>query len=1071
MRLVLAVLLVVLSGRTMCLAQSAAQAKDAVGRSHQKKHTPKGKRSRKNLQTSEGTGAAGAGEAELGTRLALQAPGALAATLTGEQLQALPLSGERWQDFVLGGRAGSAQNDAENEPTSRSDRGQPGVTVDGADIRLAFGSAGAGRGGSRGDLLMGPGSTMATVRRVERSRGVAGASGWSGAEGFAGVVTRGGGNKLQGEGSFFSRQNFLGAQNPLTERVQMTAPATATSVPVFTPLPYTAGDRETRWSVGMGGRFRRSRFHWYSALDNARRSNPGVSTVRHPENFYAQPSNDQMQVLSARLGLSSVNPVGEGVAAYSGMLQTLTGLLGSATRASSQWTGFGRVDWAAGERQRFLVEGTGAKQDGPGSGLLRATEFYGTRSYGSRQTGEQWVLGRWEAFVTPHLLAVTEGSYAHHVMTASPESPTPYEQTLNISDWGRLPQINVDTRYGLTIGNSARMSPGSYPDEHLYQAQEQLAWTRGPLLVKWGAEVRHNNDSTTLLRNQTGTYTYSSVENFVSDALSFADFGVNGQLNPYDQHNCDQTGRVWRDTAGTLHGLGYLPCYSHYTQTIGPNHWWLSTTDWAGYGAAQWQASRQVTVSLALRWEREHVPPPIASLNNPELPLTGRVPGPGNEWGPRASLAWGTGRRHWPVLRLGYGAYFGRMRNAELLSVLTQTGSLNGDLKYFIRPTDNLNGGGAPPFPYVLAGKPASAVKPAAVEFAPTFRNPAVQQAVAAVEEELPGRVHLEASEVISLGRHLPVTVDANTDPGVNPQTITYQVVDGNGTGPIKTPQLTVPFFAYWPSTGTTTGFGGRLNPDYQQVTELESRANSTYEAFRLGLVRNGRGGLSVHARYTYAHAMDWNPSESMRATGPSVFDPNDLRQEYGTSNLDVRHAVVVGLVWEPRWQLREMAGRLANGWMLSGVGYMHSGLPYSMRTAGSLAKEFDTAGQAIVALAPGMLGYGGAKFVYGVGRNTFRYPATWKADVRLGKSIRLGHGRQLELLAETYNLFNHQNVTRLETIGYTIEGGTTNGGLPRLTYLTGLKTGHTEFGQALGVNATSFYRQRQIQFGTRFRF
>ena len=37
-----------------------------------------------------------------------------------------------------------------------------------------------------------------------------------------------------------------------------------------------------------------------------------------------------MQVLSARLGLYSANPVAAGVAAYSGMLQTLAGLLGPA---------------------------------------------------------------------------------------------------------------------------------------------------------------------------------------------------------------------------------------------------------------------------------------------------------------------------------------------------------------------------------------------------------------------------------------------------------------------------------------------------------------------------------------------------------------------------------------------------------------------------------------------------------------------------------------------------------------------------------------------------------------------
>jgi hypothetical protein len=45
------------------------------------------------------------------------------------------------------------------------------------------------------------------------------------------------------------------------------------------------------------------------------------------------------------------------------------------------------------------------------------------------------------------------------------------------------------------------------------------------------------------------------------------------------------------------------------------------------------------------------------------------------------------------------------------------------------------------------------------------------------------------------------------------------------------------------------------------------------------------------------------------------------------------------------------------------------------------------------------------------------------------------------------------------------------NGIFPTLNFLTGLKTGQTEFGQPLNINATDFYRPRQIQFGMRVRF
>jgi hypothetical protein len=107
------------------------------------------------------------------------------------------------------------------------------------------------------------------------------------------------------------------------------------------------------------------------------------------------------------------------------------------------------------------------------------------------------------------------------------------------------------------------------------------------------------------------------------------------------------------------------------------------------------------------------------------------------------------------------------------------------------------------------------------------------------------------------------------------------------------------------------------------------------------------------------------------------------------------------------------------------------------------------------------MNGSGGDNRVYGIGRNTYRYPSTWKADVRLGKKFILGHVRELDLMAESFNLFNHQNVAQFETIGYYISPGTAPGSLPKLNFMSGLKKGQTEFGMPLNINATDIFRPR----------
>lgn len=990
---------------------------------------------------------------------------ATTSTLTGEQLQTIPASGRRWENFVLDSPPTATQSDGDGDKSQRaSSRNPDAVTVDGVNRSLAFNGRGARMRG-KGSSLYEPGVSESAIDEVSTVSGNANIDVARAINGQLGVTTHGGANALHGQGFVFDRQNSWGAKNPFTQWVKETAPATSLTIPVFTPEPYTPADRELAWGLGVGGRIRRNKLFWFGAFDGFWRNDPGVATVRHPDLFFTQPADDYLQVLGARLGITGAAPL----AAYSGMLETLAGLLGPAPRSATQGSGFGRLDWQLAERHRFTLEAIGTRWSAPGGALTRASETYGNHSFGSSFASESWLLGRWEAFLTPNLLAVSQGSFGRTIQAARPETPSAFEQQLLANNlWGQLPQIVADSRYGFTLGNPSRYGQGAYPDEKRSFAQQALDWVRGPLLLKTGFTLSHDADSISLLRNQTGTYHYANIGNFISDALVFQNY----PSSPFDtnnQHGCDETGKIWHDSIGPR-GLGTLPCYSYFTQTIGPSSWQLSTNDWALYAQSQWQLSPRIVLSGGLRWEREQLPPPVASIANSDLPLTSHFPSLGGGWGPRAGFALGSGRDRWPVLRLGYGIYFGRTDNAVIKTALSQTGSPKSDQDIFLRPTDNLpnNPGGAPPFPYAPTGPPGLVVRPGVVEFASSFRNPEIQQGVAAVEEHLPSHINLTATGMLSLGRHLPITIDTNIDPAVNPGAITYAVMDPSGLGPIKTSRITVPFYAAWtPQSGST----GRLNPAYQQITQIASRANSTYEAAEIRAVRYGRRGLSYHLRYTYAHAMDWNPNMSTSVAGSDVLDPGDFALEYGPSDWDIRHSARAIVLFDTPWKLQNPAGKLANGWMLSSVASFRSGMPYTMRTTGSLAAEYTSSGALIEALGPGMNGSGGDDRVYGVGRNTFRYPDTWKLDLRLGKRFDLGHARQLEFMAETYNLFNHQNVTELETIGYYIQRGSSQSDLPTLNFMDGLKAGTTAFGQPLNVNATNFYRERQLQLGLRMRF
>ena len=306
-------------------------------------------------------------------------------SLDTAQLQALPLPSRNWQSFLLDTPV--VPSSASDEQRSPARTGMmPEFTVEGARVQLAFGNTTAGR---TRDGLISPGSGDSTIRELQIVE-VAGAAASQSGLGRTNLETQRGTEHLHGQAFVFDRQNLWGAQNPFTQWVQETAPATPTTIPVFMPEPYSPGDREALWGVGLGGVIHKQRLFWFAALDGYERNDPGVATVKHPDNFFAQPSNDQMQLLSAQLGLNGADPVSAGLEAYSKLLEDLAGLLGLAPRSSSQWTGFGRLDWSAGERHRFTAEATAAQLDSPGGGFTRASETYGTHSFGSVNATGQW---------------------------------------------------------------------------------------------------------------------------------------------------------------------------------------------------------------------------------------------------------------------------------------------------------------------------------------------------------------------------------------------------------------------------------------------------------------------------------------------------------------------------------------------------------------------------------------------------------------------------------------------------------------------------------------------------------
>ena len=90
------------------------------------------------------------------------------------------------------------------------------------------------------------------------------------------------------------------------------------------------------------------------------------------------------------------------------------------------------------------------------------------------------------------------------------------------------------------------------------------------------------------------------------------------------------------------------------------------------------------------------------------------------------------------------------------------------------------------------------------------------------------------------------------------------------------------------------------------------------------------------------------------------------------------------------------------------------------------------------------------------VQRNTFDPPAIYNVDLRLSRRVKVKEWGSLELLAESFNLFNHVNVVGVNTVAYRMSGTNANF--------------DSTFGLANSSNGT-LTKERQMQFAVRFQF
>jgi hypothetical protein len=223
--------------------------------------------------------------------------------------------------------------------------------------------------------------------------------------------------------------------------------------------------------------------------------------------------------------------------------------------------------------------------------------------------------------------------------------------------------------------------------------------------------------------------------------------------------------------------------------------------------------------------------------------------------------------------------------------------------------------------------------------------------------------------------------------------------------------------------------FNLRPNPLFADITLIESRASSEYNALQVKYVQRAEHGLSFTASYTYGRSND-DASGFFTSAGDPNFPQNSLdpAAEWSRSSFDVRHRFSAGV----SYQLPLEGNAWLNDWQLQAIATLQSGRPFTVAVhpdidasntgrsnlgfgyndrpnvngEGSLPGDerseqrwFDTAAFSMPAF--GSFG--------NVGRNSLEGPGYRNINLAVLKLVPLGDAR-LQLRFETFNLFNNTN-------------------------------------------------------------
>ncbi|MCA1562538.1 MAG: TonB-dependent receptor [Acidobacteria bacterium] len=412
-----------------------------------------------------------------------------------------------------------------------------------------------------------------------------------------------------------------------------------------------------------------------------------------------------------------------------------------------------------------------------------------------------------------------------------------------------------------------------------------------------------------------------------------------------------------------------------------------------------WRATPSLTISAGLRYD--YMSPPVDADDRANLydQATGQLVAVGtsgiprggyqpdrNNFAPRAGFAWAMDDAR-TVARGGYGIYYnqGALATSEGLYFNPPYFNLSVFFPFTGLPPLTL----ADPFPAFFP----IPIPQSATAYQRDLQTPWMEHWNVGVQRQLGGSRAVEISYVGSRGHELVSARDLNQKiPSANRSSL-------------------------------------RPNPQFADITLIESRGSSRYNALQLKFQQRTTRGLSLLGAYTLGKSTD-DASGFFTSAGDPNFpqDSANPGAERGRSSFDVRHRLSVSF----SYALPSRPGNVwLEGWELHGIVTLQSGRPFTI----ALRPDIDQSNTDRSNLG---FGYNDRPNVNGdpslsdpdsdawfniaafslpafgtfgnAGRNILDGPGYQNVNLGIAKTLPVGNRVRLQLRAEAFNLFDRVN-------------------------------------------------------------